>query len=142
MFKVIVTGHGNFASAMSSAFELIAGKNEDVKFIDFDDNSPLNLENRINDTINSFGSDDEVVILCDLVGGTPFKTSVECSTKSKINVEVIGGCNLPMLINIALSKDFSENLDELVNATVDAGKESILHFTFNSKTKEIDEDGI
>ena len=75
MIGIILTGHGNFASGLISSVDLIAGKQENVIGIDFTQNdNTKTLEEKMTIAINNFEND--IIILCDLAGGSPFKTAV------------------------------------------------------------------
>ena len=45
MIGLIVTGHGNFGSGITSSIELIAGPQEDYIAVDFDGEGTEKLEN-------------------------------------------------------------------------------------------------
>ena len=63
MNKIIITGHGNFASGIYSSLELISGPKENVLVVDFlkEDSDDLLREN-IKQLIND--DDNYLVILC------------------------------------------------------------------------------
>ena len=127
MLGLIVTGHGNFASGLRSSLKLIAGEKENMCFV----------------AIDSLSNVDGILFLCDLTGGSPFKTSVELSVKSDKQMEVIGGANLPMVIELSMAKEFVDSLDALTNMALSTGKDSIVRFTFSAHKEETnDEDGI
>ena len=78
MVNIIVTGHGNFASGVLSSMNLIAGEQEGVVGVDFlETDSTSDLEEKIKSAIE--GLSDEILILSDLAGGSPFKTGVVLS---------------------------------------------------------------
>ena len=99
MLGLIVTGHGNFASGLQSSLRLIAGDKENMCFVDFEEKDSVeDLTAKLSAAIDSLSNADGILFLCDLTGGSPFKTSVELSVKDDKPMEVIGGANLPMII--------------------------------------------
>ena len=58
-------------------------------------------------------------------------------------MEVIGGANLPMIIELSMAKDFIDSLETLTNMGLSTGKDSIVKFEFTAHKEEVaDEDGI
>lgn len=113
MIGLIVATHGNFASGIISSVNLIAGEQNDligVNFVEGQSSEELkqNLEKAISDI-----SCDEILILTDLMGGTPFNISstIITSTDNK-KIKVVSGMNLPMLMEAVFSREQSglENL--------------------------------
>lgn len=122
--KIIVSGHGNFASGIMSALKLISGPSERIVGIDFsEDVSTDILEQLMEKEIDQKGT----LFLCDLVGGSPYKTAAILSMKFQ-NTRVIGGVNLGMLIDVKFNKDVVENVDALVASCLQASKESVNTF--------------
>ena len=144
MLGLIVTGHGNFASGLRSSLKLIAGEKENMCFVDFEEKDSVeDLAVKLSSAIDSLSNVDGILFLCDLTGGSPFKTSVELSVKSDNQLEVIGGANLPMVIELSMAKEFVDSLDALTNMALSTGKDSIVRFTFSAHKEETnDEDGI
>ena len=137
MIDIIVTGHGNFASGLMSSVDLIAGKQENVIGIDFtqNDNTKI-LQEKIESAINDLGND--IIILCDLAGGSPFKTAVTLGNSlfKDRNIHVISGTNLGMLLEVILMRD-EMSVGELLNLAVESGKRAIKPFVM---TQEDDDD--
>ena len=69
--QVIVTGHGNFASGIESTVKLLAGKIENVSYIDFTEN--MSEEDLAKEFKKQFDKDNQALFFCDLLGGTPYK---------------------------------------------------------------------
>ena len=79
MIGLVVTGHGHFADGIHTSAQMIAGENEYVRYINFEEGmSPEQLAVKFNAAFDEFRTCDGVVVLSDLPGGSPFKTAVEC----------------------------------------------------------------
>lgn len=74
-----------------------------------------------------------VLVLCDLVGGSPFKTAVSL-TNDKQDTAVIGGANLAMVMETAIIKD-NVSIDELKEIAITSGKEAIKCFQKSDRLK-------
>lgn len=137
MVGLIVTGHGNFATGLLSSLELIAGEAENLIGIDFtSEDTTETLEVKISNAINELG--DDVVVLSDLVGGSPFKVSVMLGQQSQDkNIRVVAGTNLGMLLETSLCRG-EMSADEVVEFALNSGSNAIK--SFEIKTKEIVEE--
>ena len=103
MIGLVVTGHGHFADGIHTSAQMIAGENEYVRYINFEEGmSPEQLAEKFNAAFDEFRTCDGVVVLSDLPGGSPFKTAVECKyARPDQKIEVIAGticrCSSPLL---------------------------------------------
>lgn len=142
MYGIIVTGHGHFATGLQSSLELIAGGKDTVLFVDFEaQDSVEDLREKLKAAIDSLEVDG-ILVMSDLAGGSPFKTAVELSVEEKKDIMVIAGTNLPMIIELSMTKDFMSSLEELTNSSLNVGKENIVKYEFIARQETIDEDGI
>lgn len=137
MIGLIVTGHGNFASGLTSALHVIAGPAENYVYCDFELNSsPEELRDKIEEAMKSLKDCDSILFLTDLVGGTPFKTAVELGYPK--GYPVVAGTNLGMLIEINLVRQFMEDVNDLAKQAITVGKDQVQQFEM--KTPSVQED--
>lgn len=101
MVGIIVAGHGQFASGLISAARLLLG-DPPVLGVDFSGESAEALERDMDRAVGSFPEGQPLLILCDLKGGTPFRTAV-MRTRERDNTWVLYGVNLDMLIEVCMS---------------------------------------
>lgn len=146
MIGLIVTGHGNFAEGIHDATEMIAGAQENYKKVLFKENMSLDiLEEKLRETVDLLlESNQGVVILTDLKGGTPFNVSVLLSENYE-NVEVISGINLPISIEATAHSQIQENPLELANYLAEVGRTGIEvpNLLLEEESEdEMEEDGI
>lgn len=143
MIGLIVSGHGMFATALSSSLKLIAGAPTNVEFVDFEENdSTESLKEKYLSALKSLDNCSEILALTDLAGGSPFKILVEISCDYSKKMEVIGGANIPMLIEISMVRDSFLDVSSLCESALSIGKDSIVKFALVFH-KEIEcEDGI
>ncbi len=145
MVGIIVVGHGKFAEGLTSAVELIAGKQENYEVLDFTaDITPTDLSANINAAMEKLDNEVGTIVFTDLMGGTPFKESVEASVTHN-NVRVIAGSNIAMLLEAALMRSMITDIDEFVSSLVVTGKDQVSFFdlaSLNMDTEEEETDGI
>lgn len=140
MNGVIFTAHGNFSSGLYSGLKFIAGELDNVKTVDFLDEDGLEgLDKKISEALISLKDCENIIILTDLAGGTPFNRSVILTSEMN-NVRVIGGTNFQMLYTAAF--DGSANINELSKAVLDAGHEGITCYETPVEKEEDLSDGI
>lgn len=106
MVRILITGHGHFPSGALSAVNLVAGNPGNVSALDFVEGmSADELKEQMKAIIAGMDTD-EVLVLADLAGGTPFRTAVELKlTMPEKAIRVIAGANMPALMEAALSAD-------------------------------------
>ena len=117
MIGIIVAGHGNFASGITSMLELVVGKPENYEYIDFLQGEKL----------NNLKDCEKIVIMTDITGGSPFKSAVTYAV-SDDKLNVISGTNVPMLVELIFRRMNSDDSEDLIQSSMDAGKEQIVRF--------------
>lgn len=126
MVGVLIVCHGAVASSLIRSAELFFGDLEKVESIDYDLNSGVDwLKTSIEAAIFRLGGE-KVLILTDLLGGSPTNISVELIKKNK-NLELFTGINLPMLLEILFNRARVAPL-ELIQQAVNGGQKGILNF--------------
>lgn len=141
MIGIVISGHGQFATGIKSALELIMGKQPQLAAADFrEGDSPEQLRETLRAAIAQVDTGDGVVCCCDLAGGTPFNC---CSLLAAHmpNVGVIGGTNLPMLMGSMFER--SLNVADFVAHAMEQGSGAIKRFENKLVQKEsIPDEGI
>lgn len=121
---IIITGHNNFASGILSSLTMIAGAKDNVFAVDFlSDDNDLSLEGKFNKIISD-NKDSEILFVCDLMGGTPFKVTSKLAFTNN-NYEVVTGINLGGLIDTSMKLD-KMSIGELKTSCKDASIKSVI----------------
>lgn len=129
MIGVIVSGHGNFATGITSALNLILGNQDNYKTVDFpESDTATELENNIKNAIQSLSHCEKIIIFCDLLSGSPFNISIMEAMKNE-NIKVIYGTNLAMLIESMMKRNMGVEFDNIVNEAIEVGQTQIGLFT-------------
>lgn len=120
MKKFVLTGHGKFATGYKSNLETIMGDNAELIAIDFlEGMSDIDLLVKIQGVINE-NEGNELLFICDLLGGTPFKNTVTAALGKK-NIEVVVGCNTSAILEMFLSKEMlplSKIAEEIIKVSI------------------------
>lgn len=144
MIQLVVVAHGEFASGILTSLRLIAGEVEKVVAIDFVEGmSAQEVKDRIKQTISG---EKQVLILTDLAGGTPFKTSVELVVEQgQQEIAVLSGLNLAMLLDASFSRltyEFEPLVQKLVAVAKEGVVDSIRLLAQDDEEDQLFEDGI
>ena len=127
---IVVTGHGKYATAIKSTLEVLAGCNDEVKYIDFTEaDTDITLKAKMQIVIDeNIGLG--ILFVCDLLGGTPFKSAVELSITNE-NIEVVAGCNVGSILETSFQLG-SAVIGELADLIVESSIRSTLRFKRNT----------
>ena len=144
MIGLVVTGHGHFADGLHTSARMIAGENESVRYVNFEDGmSTETLAEKLNAAYAELASCDGIVVLSDLPGGSPFKTAVECAMMNPDKkIEVIAGTNLPMIVAAVTMIGFMEDPKALAEDLIFEAKDSIVRFELVERVEDEESDGI
>lgn len=136
--KFIITGHGNFATGLTSSVKLITGLEKALMAVDFEESmSSEDLKEKLTKEIES-DQEETVVIFTDIAGGTPFNQSVLLRNGND-NIEIIAGTNLPILVEAVLSPE--KETDALLNKLIASGQNNIKKYEDQSNKKTQDTNG-
>ena len=134
MNYIVITGHGNYATGMKSALELIAGPKDNVLAFDFpkeESEEQFSLKFKDLDKKNNY------LFACDLMGGTPYKVV----SRLDLNKEILIGTNLGGLLDTVFKID-KISLNELASNLKEASLKSLVNIKdLEIKEKEVT-DGI
>ena len=128
MVGIVITGHGHFPSGIISAVELVAGKPDQVVGVDFESGqSAADLKEAMEAAVESLEGD-EILVLADLVGGTPFNTAAALKQEiSGKRIRLIAGTNMPMVVETVFSR-MAAGLDDLAAMVTAAGISGVVDF--------------
>jgi len=123
---IIISGHGTYATALKNTIELVAGSNADMYFIDFlVTDTETTLQAKIHTVLNK-NMEKQVLFVCDILGGTPFKIAAEIANNNN-NMEVVAGVNVSSIIEVMFQKD-ELSLSDLSDLIIEASKKSTKKF--------------
>ena len=125
MFGVIITGHGTFAEGMESAVRLLAGENQAIRAVNFmPDQSEEDYREMLSACLESMKGFERILILCDILGGTPFKTAY-LLRRDREQTEIFYGVNLPLVLEICMQVISGSGNIPVPGELAEAGKQSV-----------------
>lgn len=126
MVGIVLISHGSLAEGMKNAVEMIVGPQTAFLTIGMQPGTdPTDLRQSIEAAVNSFGADQDVLVLIDILGGSPANASSHLALQG---TQVICGVNLPMLLELLIQREHS-TLRELTTLAIQAAKEGIINLT-------------
>ena len=104
MVGILIAGHGGFPSGVLSAVNLVAGNPGNVTAVDFVEGmSTDELKARMLAALDGM-EQEEILVLTDLAGGTPFRTAAEIkAVYTGKRMRVVAGANMPAVVEAAFS---------------------------------------
>ena len=146
MLGMIVTGHGEFATGITSAIELLAGQQEFLVGVDFKSgDGEEDLQDHLKEAFARLENCSGIFILCDILGGSPFKNAVTL-TLGNDKYRVIYGTKLGMAVELSMrcmmSGDDPVDMDALTQELVQIGQQQVGNYVFEPVVQEEEEDGI
>ncbi|HEY4551825.1 MAG TPA: PTS sugar transporter subunit IIA [Bacillaceae bacterium] len=124
MINILVVTHGKMAEGIVHSAQMFTGEAENVEFLSLmEDMGQDELSDLMNEKLKRVSDSEQFLILCDIMGGTPFKISSQFSFNND-NVAVFYGVNLPILVQAILSRH-GQSLGGLASELAEASHESL-----------------
>ena len=114
MVSILLATHGKFAEGIFMSGNMIFGEQENVSaVILLPSEGPDDLCAKMEKAISEFDDQEQVLILVDLWGGTPFNQANRLIAGHEDNWAIVAGLNLPMLVAAYAARDDYETAHEL-----------------------------
>ena len=112
MINVVVATHGEMARGLQDSIRMVAGAFEGFHSIVFTEESGIDaLRDQFKSVMTVMDKEHQWLILCDIMGGSPFNVASEFSYQNE-DISVYYGVNLPLTIEILLSRE-GKSLEEM-----------------------------
>lgn len=123
MVGILILSHGSLPQALISSAQLVVGtmhRTEGIALLAQESVPSLNA--RIREKVAHLDEGDGVLILTDVLGGTPTNLSLSLLDHGK--VDVVTGVNLPMVLALASHRN-ERSLEKLSKIAIRSGRKSI-----------------
>lgn len=126
MVGILIATHGDFANGILQSLSMVAGQQENVAGVTLQpSDGPDDLRDRMEKAIAGFENQDEVLILVDLWGGTPFNQSNKIISGHEDKWAIVAGLNLPMLIDAVFARFTMESAQEIAAQLCTTGRDGV-----------------
>lgn len=142
MKYVVLVSHGTFAPGLKSVLAMLAGgEREDVISVGLEDGmSADQFAEKFQNAISGIKAEDEIILLGDIIGGSPMTNALEQISKKGLEGQTIvfGGMNLAMALTATIMKDDVDK-DLLKDALISEAQNAIKEFVLESPDDEEDD---
>ena len=143
MNYLVLVSHGGFAQGLKTSLAMFAAdKMDQVIAVGLENGQSVDEFALVfREAVSGLTADDSVVVLADIVGGSPLTTALGVLEEKDLlqTATVLGGMNLPMAITSAVMKDMLEGLD-LVAAVLPEAQAALQEFQVVQAEEEEDDD--
>lgn len=145
MLGIVIATHGKLSDGLKDAAEVIVGTTNNIATVNLNPGDDVQeLGTKIEAAIKEVDKDAGVVVLTDLVSASPYNQSVlitnglDAALQEK--VYVIGGVNLPMLLETINHQILSTSIEEIAPAVLAQGADSLDVWHVSDVEEDDDED--
>jgi PTS system mannose-specific IIA component len=123
---VLIVTHGQVGQEMYRSAEGIVGRQSEVRVLGLDANEgPEAFVKKIQVTLREMDNPAGVIVLADMMGGTPCNAALRQCLDPSLNYELVTGVNLPMLVSV-LTKRHYMPLSQLAQKMVEDAPRNIV----------------
>lgn len=98
MRKIILASHGHLADGLKSSVELIAGEQKNIYTINAYEDEDFDLNSTIKNLFSNFSSNDEVIVITDVYGGSVNNEFLVCL--NEFSFSLVTGMSLPLVLEL------------------------------------------
>lgn len=139
MLGLLLVSHGQLARVLLESASEIVGPFEQAEALSIEREEGLaEIEQRIDAALERVDQGDGVLILADMFGGTAANMALRFVGRR--SVEVVTGCNLPMLLKVSSARPRADELPALAQLVKFYGQSNVLLASELLKEKEMPND--
>lgn len=135
---MVLVSHGDFAAGLKTSLDMLAGKREDVLAVGLPDGKTADeFAVMFKECIKDIAEEDEIILLADIVGGSPLTTSLNvlADAGKLASTITIGGMNLPLALTAVLMKD-SADKETFVDTVLSEAKTALQEFKLEQPAED------
>lgn len=126
MVGIVVAAHGHLAEELVSTARGIVGELTHTTTCSVQPGAALeDIRAQMKRAVEAVDTGEGVLVLVDLLGGSPCTQGLTLCTQTRTHLEVVSGVNLPMLLKAASLRAASPPLGELAQQLVAYGQRTI-----------------
>ena len=126
MTGILIATHGNFAPGVLQSASMIFGEQPDVAAVSLlPSEGPEDIRRKMEEAVKTFSAPEQVLILVDLWGGTPFNQANGMISGHEGTWAIVAGLNLPLLIEAFASRDVVDTAQGLAAEIAASGTDGI-----------------
>ena len=136
MKYVILVRHGKFANGLNDALSMLAGNREDILSVGLENGKSVDEFTALfTEKVKDISTDDEVILLGDIIGGSPLTNATNVLVNKGIKTVILGGMNLPLALTTVLMKD-TVSLDEIADQVLEQARMAMQEFKIVEESED------
>lgn len=136
MKYVILVSHGKFANGLNDALSMLAGNREDILSVGLENGKSVDEFTALfTEKVKDISTDDEVILLGDIIGGSPLTNATNVLVNKGIKTVILGGMNLPLALTSVLMKD-TVSLDEIADQVLEQARMAMQEFKIVEESED------
>lgn len=136
MKYVILVSHGKFANGLNDALSMLAGNREDILSVGLENGKSVDeFVALFTEKVKDISNDDEVILLGDIIGGSPLTNATNVLVNKGIKTVILGGMNLPLALTTVLMKD-TVSLDEIADQVLEQARMAMQEFKIVEESED------
>lgn len=136
MKYVILVSHGKFANGLNDALSMLAGNREDILSVGLENGKSVDKFTALfTEKVKDISTDDEVILLGDIIGGSPLTNATNVLVNKGIKTVILGGMNLPLALTTVLMKD-TVSLDEIADQVLEQARMAMQEFKIVEESED------
>lgn len=137
MKSILVVSHGTMAKGVYKAAKMIYGELTNAQYLCLEENMGVeDFKKNLNELIDSIKDSEQIVVLADLKGGSPYTAAVTLLSEKELlsKSKIITGLNLPMLLSTLFAEGTIKDSD--VEDIINFAKEGITKFEIEKNDED------
>ena len=143
MKYLLIVSHGTFAPGLHSVINMLMGSRDDVlSYSMVDGMGAEEYTENLMRILEPLTSDDEVIVLGDIIGGSPLTNALNILAKMNLlpHTTAFSGANLPMAIGALMAIDDGLTGDALASSVMNEGKNGVNQIVLSLNEADDEED--
>lgn len=145
MLGIVIATHGTLSDGLKDSAEVIMGETNNIATVNLNSGEDVQkLGAKIKASIHDVNKGEGVIVLVDLVSASPYNQSVivtnDLEKELQESVYVIGGVNLPMLLETINHQILSTPVEKIAEAVIQQGTDSLNGWHISMISDDQDED--
>ena len=136
MKYVILVSHGKFANGLNDALSMLTGNREDILSVGLENGKSVDeFVALFTEKVKDISTDDEVILLGDIIGGSPLTNATNVIVNKGIKTVILGGMNLPLALTTVLMKD-TVSLDKIADQVLEQARMAMQEFKIVEESED------
>lgn len=145
MLGIVIATHGTFSDGLKDSAEVIMGAVNNIETVNLAAGEDVqDLGAKLQEAVHTVDKGNGVIILVDLVSASPYNQSVlaisQLEEELQESVYVIGGVNLPMLLETINHQMLNTPVEEIAEQVIKQGSEGLGSWHISDINDDDDED--